>query len=200
MRTCEQVIEFSSVRSCRFSSKRTSGKREREGGDCYGSDDEFCDEDGKSRGGWSHVTFCISFFLFHFYWSGERGCERAGTVFIIRQGTFRVHRSLCLVNVGMMGETHAEFHTLFQTDLTQPHRNMHKHQGNDRCLVLVVRVTVNNAEILALILIVSTLLPSFLLTICHPSLQPVLLFLTSLGQFSHADFFKFSFSFLACTL
>ncbi len=31
MRTCEQVIEFSSVRSCRFSSKRTRGKSERGG-------------------------------------------------------------------------------------------------------------------------------------------------------------------------
>lgn len=127
-------------------------------------------------------------FLFHFYRSQERECERAGTVFIIRQGTFRVHRSLCLVNVGMMGETHTRAHTLIQTHLMQPHRNMHKHQGNDRCLVRVVRVTVNNAEILALTLIVSTLLPSFLLTICHPSLQPLLIFITSLHQVSHADF------------
>lgn len=71
----------------------------------------------------------FSLFLFHFYWSGERGCERAGAVFIIRQGTFRVHCSLCLVNVGMMGETHTRTHTLFQTHLTQPHRNMHKHQA-----------------------------------------------------------------------
>lgn len=127
-------------------------------------------------------------FLFHFYWRGERECERAGTVFIIRQGTFRVQRSLCPVNVGMMGETHTRTHTLIQTHLTQPHRNMHKHQGNDRCLVRVVRVTVNNAEILALTLIVGTLLPSFLMTICHPSLQSFFIFKTSLHQFSHADF------------
>ncbi len=36
VRTCEQVIEFSSVRSCRFSSKRTSGKKERGGGIAMG--------------------------------------------------------------------------------------------------------------------------------------------------------------------
>lgn len=136
-----------------------------------------------------HTFFPL--FLFHFYWRGESEGVKEQELFSL---SVRARLEFTAASVQLMSEwwtkhTHICTHTLIQTHLTQSHRNMHKHQGNDRCLVRVVRVTVNNAEILALMLIVSTLLPSFLLTICHPFLQALFIFITSLLQFSHAVFF-----------
>lgn len=176
---CEQVIEFSSVISCRFSSKQTSGNRER--GIGRGVMMNF-GEMAKQR----RVESCnllhhfLSLFLFHFYWRGESEGVKVQELFSL---SVRARLEFTAASVQLMSEwwvKHTCTHTLIQTHLTQRHRNMHKHQGNDRCLVRVVRVTVNNAEIGALMLIVSTLLPSFLLTICHPFLQALLIFITSL--------------------